>query len=993
MPTRSVPTSVLQHGRERKGSGRPLTSLCKRMANNRRRRVGEERSDRRLQTRIHCSSSHEEEGGYNTSSSKQATKRLPSGGGRVPPPEESHLSNLPTLYGGVLVNVLPGSQEDGRLETHTEFETSEQIHKTKKVQNGMPSNGSESSHSRLLGNLDRLKGCLSSCANPPRPSEMAKIFYQGPGLCLQVPPFWPVYSPQSFYTGGPGCRSIPSSTGSPDPSIFGRLADHQSHSGHGSSPYKVCVGNSVQARLYSQCKEVSNSAVPDPTLLGSQDRSCTGKSVSLSGESDQSSILCKDIQSSRNCASSSVAKDIRPDGEYGGLGALLQTQNEACPAPPALLLSTECPPSVQVSTTVGHHTQRVDLVGGRIQSLDRSDLSNPPSAARVNHGRISDGVGGPSPGLQGQWSLASGSDYTAYQYSGALSSVQLSERLGEPFGVAKQTDLDSIGQLNSSVLYQKAGGDTVPISMPSHQATPMVVCSEGDISVSHSHSGGKECPGRQPVTGGVFEPHRVVSSPPYSADSFPQNGVLPRHRSFCYTGEQANTSILFKELGQGRICDRRPVHTVDRVESICVPPDISNLQSNSKDSERGLRTVADSTLLGATAVVSITAVAPSGNTIVVAKPAGLTKDAGKQGEISQCRPSKVSCMDAITQQYVQAGFSKESANLAARGRRESTLRVYSSRLRPYFEWCNERQTDPYHTSIAEIADFLRSLHTKGLQASTIKGYKSAITLIHRGLPDGSRLRDDPDRFLHFMIEGMNNVNPPPRKIMPEWDLGTVLRRLNESPYEPLHAASPRDLAVKTAFLIAVASGKRCSELHALASGDHIVFGSQGATLHFRPDFLAKNERSNFSMTPLFIPYLLDPSNKKERKGRLSCPVRALRWYLNRTETSRQISKSTQLFITTQKPYKPAAKPTIAGWIMSAIIKAKAVVQGNPTAHSTRAISTSWAYSHGLTVSEIRNTVSWRTETTFVSRYLRDVGPCCDKAKFATSVLTAGSHDH
>ena len=410
-------------------------------------------------------------------------------------------------------------------------------------------------------------------------------------------PFLLAYlQPQSFYTGGPGCRSIPSASGSPDSSVFGRLVNHQSHSGHGSSPHKVCARNSVQARLYSQCKKVSNSAAPDSTLLGSQDRSHTGKSVFLSGESDQSSILYKDIQSSRDCTSSSMAEDIRPDGEHGGLGALLQTQNEAYPTPPTLPLSTECPHPVQVSTTVGHHTQRVDLVGRRIQSPGRSDL----------------------------WGLASRSDHTAYQHSGTFSSVQLSERFGEPFGVAKQTDLDSIGQLNSSVLYQKAGGDTVPISMPSHQATPMVVCSEGDISVSHSHSGGKECPGRQPVTGGVFEPHRVVSSPPYSADSFPQNGVLPRHRSFCYTGEQANTSILFKELGQGRICDRRPVHTVDRVESICVPPDISNLQSNSKDSERGLRTVADSTLLGATAVVSIAAVAASGNTVVVTEPAGLT---------------------------------------------------------------------------------------------------------------------------------------------------------------------------------------------------------------------------------------------------------------------------------------------------------------------------------------------------------------------------------
>ena len=169
-----------------------------------------------------------------------------------------------------------------------------------------------------------------------------------------------------------------------------------------------------------------------------------------------------------------------------------------------------------------------------------------------------------------------------------------------------------------------------------------------------------------------------------------------------------------------------------------------------------------------------------------------------------------------------------------------------------------------------------------------------------------------------MIEGMNNVRPQ-RKIMPEWDLGTVLNNLNQSPYEPLQSASAKDLTVKTAFLIAIASGKRCSELHALATGNHIVFGNQGATLHFRPDFLAKNERSDFSMTPLFIPYL-DQSGKKARKKRLSCPVRALRWYLARTEMASNLSKTSQLFITSQKPFKPAAKSTIAGWIVTAIVK-------------------------------------------------------------------------
>ena len=88
------------------------------------------------------------------------------------------------------------------------------------------------------------------------------------------------------------------------------------------------------------------------------------------------------------------------------------------------------------------------------------------------------------------------------------------------------------------------------------------------------------------------------------------------------------------------------------------------------------------------------------------RPGCSTNDGESQSTFPQCGASKIDCLDIIKQHYQASGFSEKSANLVARGRRKSTLRVYSSRLRPYFDWCNERQIDPYHASIAEIADFL-----------------------------------------------------------------------------------------------------------------------------------------------------------------------------------------------------------------------------------------------------------------------------------------------
>ena len=54
----------------------------------------------------------------------------------------------------------------------------------------------------------------------------------------------------------------------------------------------------------------------------------------------------------------------------------------------------------------------------------------------------------------------------------------------------------------------------------------------------------------------------------------------------------------------------------------------------------------------------------------------------------------------------------------------------------------------------------------------------------------------------------------------------------------------RDTALKTLFLVAVASDRRCSEFHALSIGQHMVSVKHNVILSTR--FLAKNERNEFA---------------------------------------------------------------------------------------------------------------------------------------------------
>ena len=52
------------------------------------------------------------------------------------------------------------------------------------------------------------------------------------------------------------------------------------------------------------------------------------------------------------------------------------------------------------------------------------------------------------------------------------------------------------------------------------------------------------------------------------------------------------------------------------------------------------------------------------------------------------------------------------------------------------------------------------------------------------------------------------------KVFPAWDIVVVLQALTRAPFEPLASASDKILTYKTVFLLALATGKRRSELHA-----------------------------------------------------------------------------------------------------------------------------------------------------------------------------------
>ena len=115
---------------------------------------------------------------------------------------------------------------------------------------------------------------------------------------------------------------------------------------------------------------------------------------------------------------------------------------------------------------------------------------------------------------------------------------------------------------------------------------------------------------------------------------------------------------------------------------------------------------------------------------------------------------------------------------------------------------------------------------------------------------------------------MELEKPVVSKVVPHWDLSLVLDCLKESPFEPMSSCSFKCLTQKTVFLIALASGRKHSEIHALsASSGSVNFSADKSSvkLHFFPGFLAKNQVPSVAGIPLEIPSL---SRDKGHSGTL-----------------------------------------------------------------------------------------------------------------------------
>ena len=115
--------------------------------------------------------------------------------------------------------------------------------------------------------------------------------------------------------------------------------------------------------------------------------------------------------------------------------------------------------------------------------------------------------------------------------------------------------------------------------------------------------------------------------------------------------------------------------------------------------------------------------------------------------------------------------------------------------------------------------------------------------------------------------------------------------LTKAPFGPMKDTDLKHLILKTAFLLALASGTCHSEIHAWVEKKKNSNLGQWENVALFPssDFIAKNQQAregSHNVSPVTIPALTTIVDRQFKEDRTLCPVWALSYYSDRTKDLR-----------------------------------------------------------------------------------------------------------
>ena len=869
----------------------------------------------------------------------------------------------------------------GKTQDDLEHEGHKHLHTKRTFPYGNSGHHSSGNQSIGCGHFGRSERCLLSHTDPPFFKGSSRFRLSRRNFPVQGPSIRPETGSSSFYSSSLCPSRLPQVSRSETLHLPGRLALGGELCVCPSVPHGPPTPYHTEIGVHSQLGQVGVDSLPQAHLSGRGNRHREPTCPPQPGQGS-SDCLSSSISSSFTSSSSRPMAPVPgPFIEPCRCPPRLSSSVEAFPTSSSEVFQAQCGLSQGVdSSNRGNQTPSYPLVE-RVFPSSRQTSSQASSVDLHLDGCLPSGLGRPLSEPGGIGGLVTSVHLTPHQCLRVDGSFQVSPTLREHD--CRAIRFDPHGQHYGCRLHQQTGRNSFQNVERFNRQALEVVSSTPNLPDSFlcSRPGESHC--RLPVPGHV--PSFRMDSEPRGLRSSQFSVVASRDRSLCDISQSSPPEILLSSARSGSLGSRCILPPLGEFSRLRLSADILDSSNPEENPGRSGVDPSHSTLLAEETVVSSSSLSPGRSTTLPSEESRPHCSAPVGGPPSSSSGSSFNRLAFVGEDARTAGLSERASQFIVQSRRESTRAVYNSRLEAFFAWCEEKGISPRSSSVGAIADFLISLFDKGRSLSTIRGYRSAIAAVHLGFSDGSGVSNSP--FLTHLLRSFFLKRPANRSLTPSWSLPLVLDALAKPPFEPMSKASLHHLSIKTAFLIAIASGQRRSTIQALSTAPgHIRWENHGVRLVPRPSFIAKNQTDSSGAIEVFLSPLSEFSSVKEDKT--WCPVRALKWYLDKTRVFR---KDDQLFLISRHPFSPASRETVSRWIVEAIQAAgsEALLSENPPkAHDTRSVSTSWALFQGVPLEDILRAAFWRSPNSFTSFYLKDVPS--GEVRFASSGLRAAS---
>ena len=864
--------------------------------------------------------------------------------------------------------------EEGRGSTaNIRSAWSEQIHETVQVQNVDTRSSNTLRASRRLVHIHRPKGRLFSHPYLSPSQKISQVCLQGHNIRVSGAPVRPLTKSTGVCKMHRGCHCAPQGGGDARGNVHRRLASGctvaPANSGTHQSAHRTSGGPGFHNKLGKECFDPnSKHRIHRPVSRFSlvQSSSVSGKSGSLSGlsgtfsQGGDTKVQVVSQAAGVNGISTDSHPIRAPTHETGSaVGCVAQAEPDTPRLPPGYGFLGVRPGAAPLETPAFPNYRRCH--------------GNDPDKESYYNRCLSNRLGSHIRRQDSKWYMELADAVASHKLPGTPGRRTGAETLPALSEGAACSGQD--GQYHGSGIYQQTRGAALALSAHVGTQTDYVEQLSPIIAESHARAGHTEPGGRFTVQG---QPSLQGLETPQRGSGANMGEIRPSgDRPLCVRGERSVSSILFPDRsersdGSGCVGSLLAVRPPVRLSPIRADHSYS-LQGEGEGSYSDF----NSSPLARETLASGDISAAMRSAMASASPQG-PPVAGTRRNL----PSPPRAHGSV-------GLARERLNLTTAGlpqsviatiqsaRAPSTRSAYGGKWCAFEDWCVKAGIVAFQSPIPAILTFLQELLDRGLAFSTVKVYLAAISACHIGF--GDKTAGQHPLVCQFM-KGARRLRPVSRSLTAPWDLSVVLDALSRPPFEPLQQVELKVLSFKTALLLALASAKRVSDIHALSvnpSCMQFLMGDSKVLLKPNPAFVPKVFNPALSYRPIELSAFHPPPFGTQEHERLNalCPVRALRTYVEKTAGFR---KSEQLFVSWATPHlgKPLTKQRLSHWIVGAIAMAyNSKGQRAPVglrAHSTRGMATSWALFQGVSVEEICAAASWATPHTFTRFYKLDV---------------------